>query len=407
MTDRLLPRAVVARLRQHLRVMPAVVLTGARQTGKTTLAQNLPSGRRRFETLDDFETERRAGHEPHSLLRGALPVTLDEVQREPKLLLAVKTEIDRQRTPGRFLLAGSANLLLMRRVSESLAGRASFLTLHPLTHRERRGEGRSGVWEELVGAEDRDWREMLSSRPPPGTDWRVPARRGGFPAPAVHTKSDSDRALWFDGYLRSYLERDLRRLSAISATPDLRRLMAASARRTGQLLNQTELGRDAEIPQPTARRYLDLLETSHLVTRLPAFARNPTKRLIKGPKLYWCDTGLALHLAGAPEPAEPHLEHLVFLELLSWTAASSRRVDLFYWRTTVGEEVDFVIEIDRRLLPVEVTATAHPRLRHARGLLAFRDAYGEAARAGLLLHTGDELRWLSGEVLAAPWWTVL
>lgn len=407
MTDRLLPRAAVATLRQHLRVMPAVVLTGARQTGKSTLAQQVGEDRRELHPFDEPEVLDQARRRPNSLLADSTPVTLDEVQRAPEFLLTVKRSIDRDRQPGRFLLTGSVDLLLMRQVSESLAGRASFLTLHPMTHREQRGEGRSGVWEELVGAEDRNWREMLSGLQRPGADWRVLARRGGFPVPAVHTKSDSDRALWFDGYLRSYLERDLLQLSTISALPDFRRLMAAAAMRTGQLLNQTELGRDAEIPQPTARRYLGLLETSHLVTRLPAFARNPTKRLIKAPKLYWCDTGLALHLAGAPEPTGPHLENLVFQELRSWAAASSRRPALFFWRTTVGEEVDFVIEADRRLLPVEVKATAHPRLRDARGLLAFRDAYGESARRGLLLHTGDELRWLSGEVLAVPWWTVL
>lgn len=387
--------------------MPAVVLTGARQTGKSTLAQQVGEGGRELHPFDEPDVLDQARRRPNSLLADSTPVTLDEVQRAPEILSAVERSIDRDRRPGRFLLTGSVDLLLMRQVSESLAGRASFLTLHPMTHREQRGEGRSGAWEDLVGAEDRDWPEMLSSRSCPGADWRVLARRGGFPVPAVHTKSDSDRALWFDGYLRSYLEGDLRRLSAISALPDLRRLMSASARRTGQLLNQTGIGREVEIPQPTARRYLGLLETSHLVTRLPAFARNPTKRLIKGPKLYWCDTGLALHLAGAPEPTGPHLENLVFQELRSWAAASSRRADLFFWRTTVGEEVDFVIETDGRLLPVAVEATAYPRLRDARGLIAFRDAYGEAARAGLLLHTGDELRWLSGEVLAAPWWTVL
>lgn len=387
--------------------MPAVVLTGARQTGKSTLAQQVGEGRRELHPFDEPDVLDQARHRPNSLLADSTPITLDEVQGAPEILSAVERSIDRDRRPGRFLLTGSVDLLLMRQVSESLAGRASFLTLHPMTHREQRGEGRSGAWEDLVGAEDRDWPEMLSSRSCPGADWRVLARRGGFPVPAVHTKSDSDRALWFDGYLRSFLEGDLRRLSAISALPDLRRLMSASARRTGQLLNQTGIGREVEIPQPTARRYLGLLETSHLVTRLPAFARNPTKRLIKGPKLYWCDTGLALHLAGAPEPTGPHLENLVFQELRSWAAASSRRADLFFWRTTVGEEVDFVIETDGRLLPVAVEATAYPRLRDARGLLAFRDAYGESARRGLLLHTGDELRWLSGEVLAAPWWTVI
>lgn len=407
MTDLPLPRAAAATLRQHLRVMPAVVLTGARQTGKSTLARQVDGGRRQLHAFDEPEVLDEARRRPDALLSDSTPVTLDEVQRVPDFLPAVKRSIDRDRRPGRFLLTASVDLLSMRQVSESLAGRASYLDLWPMTHREQRGEGRCGAWDELVRAEDGDWPEVLAPASNPGTDWRTLARRGGFPVPAIHEKTDSDRALWFDGYLRHYLERDLLRLSTISAVPDFHRLMTVSSRRTGQLLHQTELGRDAEIPQPTTRRYLGLLETSHLIARLPAFTRNPTKRLIKSPKLYWCDTGLALHLAGGPEPTGPHLENLVFRELRSWAGVSSRRVGIFHWRTTVGEEVDFVIESDRRLLPVEVKATAHPRLRDARGLLAFRDAYRESARAGLLLHTGNELRWLSGEVLAAPWWTVI
>lgn len=405
--DSVLPRAAAATLGQHLRVMPAVVLTGARQTGKTTLAQNLPSGRRRFETLDDFETARRARHEPHSLLGGKIPVTLDEVQREPRLLLAVKTEIDRQRTPGRFLLAGSANLLLMRRVSESLAGRASYLDLWPMTRREQRGEGSAGAWDDLLGAADGDWFDLLNDRRGPRVDWRATARRGGFPAPAVHLRTANDRAVWFDAYLRTYIERDLSDLAEIARLPDFRKLMELVAARLGQQMDQTSLSRAGALSQPTVGRYLNLMETSYQLVRLRAYTANRGKRLVKKPKLYWGDTGVALRLAGNPAPNGAHLENLVLQDLLVWRDARPDRAEVFYWRTAMGDEVDFVIEADRRLLPVEVKATTHPGPRDARGLHAFRDAYGESARAGLLLHGGEELRWLSGEVLAAPWWTVI
>ena len=402
-----LPRAAAAALGRHLRIMPAVVLTGARQTGKTTLAQNLPPGRRRFETLDDFETERRAAHEPHSLLGGALPVTLDEVQREPKLLRAVKTEIDRRRTPGRFLLAGSANLLLMRRVSESLAGRASHLDLWPMTRREQRGEGSPGAWDDLLDTADGDWFDLLGDRLGPRVDWRAWARRGGFPTPAVHLRTADDRAVWFEAYLRTYLQRDLSDLAEVGRLPDFRKLMHLSAARLGQQVHQTSLSRDCALSQPTVGRYLNLLETSYQLVRLRAYATNRGKRVLRTPKLYWGDTGVALHLAGNPVPDGAHFENLVLLDLLVWRASRSGPAEVFYWRTTTGEEVDFVIESDGRLLPVEVKATAHPRPRDARGLLAFRDQYGDASRYGLLLHTGESLRWLSGEVLAAPWWTVI
>ena len=333
-------------------------------------------------------------------------MTLDEIQREPDLLRAVKRAIDRDRTPGRFLLTGSANLLLMRQVSESLAGRASYLTLWPMTRREQRGLGRCGRWDELLDAPDAEWLDLLAAGEDASEDWRALARRGGFPTPALELAA-ADRAIWFDGYVRTYLERDLQDLAAISALPDFRRLMRAACLRLGQLVNQTELGRDVALPQPTVHRWLNLLETSYLLVRLPAYAVNRTKRLIKTPKLYWGDTGVALHLADAEEPSGAHLENLVLHDLLAWRDARNERAELTYWRTATGEEVDFVVESGGKLLPIEVKATARPRIGDAAQLRSFRAEYGKKARAGLLLHAGGTTEWLAPDVLAAPWWSVV
>jgi hypothetical protein len=400
------PRHVVPALTERLRVMPAVVVTGARQTGKSTLAEVLTPGKRRFLSLDDLDVVELARRDPAALVGGSEPVTLDEVQREPDLLLAVKRAIDLRRRPGQFLLTGSANLLLMRGVSESLAGRASYLTLWPMTRREQRGLGRCGLWEDLLAAEDAQWPKLLGADDCGPEDWRALARRGGFPTPAMHMSTAADRAVWFEGYVRTYLERDLQALSSIAALPDFRRLMRAACLRVGQLVNQTELGRDLALAQPTVHRYLNLLETSYLLVRLPAYAVNRTKRLIKSPKLYWGDVGLALHLAGLVEPAGAHLENLVLHDLLSWRDARIERAEILYWRTASGEEVDLVIEAGGRVLPIEVKATSRPRLRDAAHLRAFRGEYGKAARAGLLLHTGTMLEWLTPDVLAVPWWRV-
>ena len=387
--------------------MPAVVVTGARQTGKSTLAQELTPGRRRFFSLDDLDPLDQARRDPEALLGGRQPVTIDEVQREPDLLRAVKRAIDRQRRRGRFLLTGSANLLLMRRVSETLAGRASYLTLWPMTRREQQGLGRGGLWEELLDARDEDWLDLIAAGPDQPEDWRALARRGGFPSPALHLKSGRERAVWFDGYVRTYLERDLQGLSSISALPDFRRVMRAACLRMGQLLNQAELGRDVALPQPTVHRYLNLLETSYLLVRLPAYAVNRTKRLIKSPKVYWGDTGVALHLAQETRPRGPHLENLVLMDLVAWRDTRLDGAEVFYWRTTIGEEVDFVIETGDRLLPIEVKAAKRPRLRDAAHLRTFRAEYGERARSGLLLHDGDLLDWIAPDVLAVPWWRVI
>jgi hypothetical protein len=404
---RIRARLVTGSLRDRLRVMPAVVVTGARQAGKSTLARDLAPGGRRFLSLDDLDVVDQARRDPEAVVGGAQPVTLDEVQREPDLLRAVKRAIDRRRTPGRFLLTGSANLLLMRRISESLAGRASYLTLWPMTRREQLGLGRAGVWEELLSARDDDWLDLVAAQPDEPADWRALARRGGFPTPALALRRADERAVWFDGYVRTYLERDLQDLSSIAALPDFRRLMRAASLRLGQLVNQTELGRDVALPQPTVHRYLNLLETSYLLVRLPAYAVNRTKRLIKSPKLYWGDTGVALHLAGGAEPGGAHLENLVLHDLLAWRDARIERAEVLYWRTAVGEEVDFVIETGGRLLPIEVKATTRPRLADAAHLRTFRVEYGKKARAGLLLHAGSALEWLTPDVLAAPWRRVL
>lgn len=404
--NEMLPRFVAEQLAAHLRTMPAVVVTGARQTGKSTLAQTA-GPERRYVSLDDFDALDAARREPELLLAGDAPLTLDEVQRTPDLLRWVKIAIDGDRRAGKFLLTGSANLLLMKQVSESLAGRASYLTLWPMTRREQLGLGQCGIWDALLANADASWAEIVASQEAPAEDWQALARRGGLPIPAVHQQQAAERAIWFEGYVRSYLERDLLDLSAVAALPDFRRLMRTACLRLGQPVNQTALGRDVALPQATVHRYLNLLETSYMMVRLPAYSINRTKRLMKAPKLYWGDTGLALHIAGVAEPAGAHLENLVLGDLLAWRDARTRRAEVLYWRTAAGEEVDFVIEADDRLLPIEIKATTRPRLRDTARLRSFRKEHGDQARAGLLVHTGDTVEWLAPDVLAAPWWRVM
>lgn len=405
-----LPRAILGNLAVHLEEMPVVVVTGARQTGKTTLARELiPGVGRRYLALDDLDDLEALQRDPAGLLAGAEPLTLDEVQNFPRVLSLVKLAVDESRIEGRFLLTGSANLLLMRRVSESLAGRAGYLTLWPLTRREQRGLGRCGSWDDLLEAQPLNWPGILAAAPDEPDDWRALARRGGFPIPALRRRTDAGRRRWFDAYVRAYIERDLRTQTRITALADFRRLMAAAALRLGGLVNQAEIGRDLAMPQRTVGRYLNLLEVSYLLVRLPPYFVNRTKRLMKMSKIYWADTGLALHLAGNPEPQGAHLENIVLHDLLAWRDArfDRPRAELFTWRTTAGAEVDFVIETPDRLLPVEVKATATPRFRDARHLLTFRGEYGAKTLPGLLLHAGDRIEWIAPGVLAAPWWRVI
>ncbi len=406
-STRLLPRLLSPALERAVEEFPVTVVTGARQTGKSTLVRKVADlGERRYVTLDDFDVRARAAEAPAALLRGQEALTLDEVQREPNLLHAVKRSVDEKREPGRFVLTGSANLLLMETVSETLAGRAVYLTLRPLTRRERHGEGRSGRWSLLLDREPGEWQEALAEIDPTPEPWEEVARTGGYPPVVMHHRSAETRARWFDGYVQTYLERDVQSLRSIQNLPEFRRLMRATCLRAGQLLNQTELGRDVGLPQPTVRRYLNLLETSYQLVRLEPFSVNRTKRLIKTPKAYWSDTGLAHHLAGGGIPDGALFENLVFTDLLAWRDAGHERAKVLYWRTASQQEVDFVIESPARVVPIEVKASSRLRPSDARHLLAFLEEYPDLATAAVLLYTGDVVEWIADEVLAIPWWYI-
>jgi predicted AAA+ superfamily ATPase len=259
---------------------------------------------------------------------------------------------------------------------------------------------------DLLTTPNAQWRDLLAAGDDLEEDWQSLALRGGLPTPVLELTTPADRAVWFDGYVRIYLERDLLDLASISALPDFRRLMQAACLRLGQVLNQTELSRDVGLRQPMVHRWLNWLEASYLLVPPPAYAVNLSMRLIKSPAIFWGDTGDAMHL-GATTPSGAHLENQVLHDLSAWRDARVDRVALADWRTTIGEEVDFVLEAGGKLLPIEVKATSKPRLADCAHLRTFRQEYGCKARAGLLLHTGRTVEWLTPDVLAAPWWRVL
>ncbi len=404
-----LPRAVAPLLETALRTMRVVVVTGPRQAGKSTLVRTHPKlAARPYYSLDDSATLLRAEADRRAFVRSEPEMTIDEVQRDPELILAIKVTVDEQRPQrrGQFVLTGSANLLMMNHVSDSLAGRAYYLRLQPLARHEQQGLGTAGSWTRFFDTPVEDWLEMAHTSASPAEDWREAVRRGGFPGAAIETRGAQERALWFDGYVATYLERDLRDLKAVSNLPSFQALMQAAALRIGGLLNHAELARDVRMPATTVYDYLGLLETTFQATRLPAYARNRTKRLIKTPKLYWNDVGLALHLGGG-EPTGAHLENYILTDLLAWRDTESPRPEISYWRTASGAEVDFVIERKQKLLGIEVKSSGAPTPRDAAHLVTFQSEYGAAVRGGLILHGGQEIYWLGDRILALPWWKVL
>lgn len=409
-----LPRLLEATLVDRLARMPVVVLTGARQTGKTTLVQSFPgASARQFVSLDALGALDRARREPEVLVREAEHLTIDEVQRAPDLLIAVKRVVDRGRVKGRFLLTGSANLLLLRSVGESLAGRALHLVLRPMTEREKRADGSIPVWSRLLDA-DSPAAVQTSLAVSSPVDWRRAALEGGLP-PAAFSPSADDRHLWFEAYADTYLQRDLRDLAQVGDLAAFARFLRLVALRTGGLLNYADLARDADLPRTTAQRWLSILEATFVVTLLPAFAESRAKRLIKTPKLYALDTGLALHLANvtvldgrAPGPPEGvWLENLVLNDLLAWRETEVKKPGVFYRRTAGGEEIDLVVERRGRLLPIEVKSARSVRTTDARALEAFCVEFGSRAPFGLLVYGGRETVRLTEHSVAVPIGAVL
>lgn len=404
-----LPRLAERQLAALLATQPVAVIMGARQTGKSTLVDNCPATRDLTRlTLDDLDTRVQALSDPEGLVARADRLAIDEVQRAPDLLIAIKRAVDLDRRPGRFVLTGSANLLAMNPVKETLAGRASYLPLWPLTRRERLGLGTGGAWGELVESPVDEWPSLLASQDAPRDDWRLLASDSGYPPVAVAGFSASQQVDWLQGYLDSFVTRDIADLAQVSRPLDLLRLMRAACTALGQVEHQAAWAQTTGLTTSTVSRWIDILTVGFQLIRVPAFSVNRTSRLTHKPKLYWSDTAMALQLAGLPAPIGAHLENLVLTDLQAWCDSQSRRPVVHHWRTVSQREVDFVVELPSgRVLPIEVKATTSPGSRDTEGLRNFLAEYGDLAMGGLLLHGGDEIMKLGRNIIAAPWWRVI
>jgi predicted AAA+ superfamily ATPase len=362
-----------------------------------------------YVTLDALDTRAQAAADPEDLVARHPRLILDEVQRVPDLVVAIKRAVDEgARQPGRFVLTGSANLLALRAVKETLAGRASYITLWPLTRREQLGLGTAGCWSELATSEVDAWPAILESQTAPSAAWRDHVRKSTYPPAALAEWTAAQQADWLQGYIESYIGRDVLDLSQVSRPLDLVRLMRASAAHVGQVEHQTTWTRVTGLPRSTVSRWADLMEVSYQLVRLPAFSVNRTKRLVRSPKIYWSDTAMALHLAALPEPTGFHLENCVLADLLAWCSSQSVRPNAFHWRTHDQLEVDFVVEMPSgRVMPVEVKAGLKPGWRDIAGLRVFVEEYADLLIGALVLHGGEETYRLSERIVATPWWRVL
>jgi len=375
---------------------PVVFLNGARQTGKSTLVQELAAGRHpaRYVTLDDSGALGAAKNDPKGFLQGFDgPIILDEAQRAPELFLALKAEVDRDRRPGRFLLTGSANVLFLPRLADALAGRMEILTLWPLSQGEIEGT-KEGFIDALFRADAR----FPEIRPSSREDlWRRVAL-GGYPEPLTRARLERRQA-WAKGYVTAILERDVRDLSNIEGLTQLPRLLNLLATRMASLMNFAEISRSMGMPQSTLKRYLALLEATFLARRLPPWSGNLGKRLVKMPKLFLNDTGLGADLLGidAARLCEdgnltgPFLECFVVAEIAKQLGWSDVKPRMYHMRTETGREVDLVLEdAQGRCVGIEVKSAATVGAAEFKGLKAFEEALGKRFLRGVVLYTGRE-----------------
>ena len=392
----MLPRHAIPRLQEALADTPVVYLQGARQAGKSTLAKDLAERRSAaYVTLDTAAARAAAGDDPDGFVAGLpRPVVIDEAQRVPALATAIKAAVDVDRTPGQFLLTGSAGVMSLPTLADSLAGRMELHTLWPLSQGEMAGT-RETFLDRLFAP------KLAMPAAAPITEDDVIDRicAGGYPE-ARSRQAGRRRNAWFDAYIDAILQRDVRELAQIDRLLDMPRLLGLLASRTGQLVNQADLARTLGLPQTTLKRYLALLETTFLVQRLPAWFTNIGKRLAKAPKLMLVDTGLLAHLLDADAAQLRRnrtllghvFENFVAMELKKQLGWCEKRCRLFHFRTESGAEVDLVIE-DRagRLVGVELKCTATLRPQHFAGLKALRDAAGDRFVRGVVVYVGAEV----------------
>ncbi len=401
-----LSRFLAPRLREALADTPAVLIHGPRQSGKTTLARTVGEPRGyRYLTFDDEAIRDAARQDPVGFVAGLPTRTiLDEVQRVPELFTSLKAAIDRRRTAGRFILTGSANVLLVPRLADSLAGRMGILRLHPLAQCELQ-EKRPRFIDTLMR---RGFRTSVTDRLGASLADRIVA--GGYPA-ALARRTAARRRAWYRDLVETQIQRDVRDVARIQSLEALPRLLALTATHTARLLNVSDLAAPFQLTRQTIHEYVTVLERIFLLDRLPPWHNNRMSRLVKTAKLHIGDTGLACALLGIDGPGlhrdrerlGPLLETFVLQELRRQASWHPEPVDFFHYRDRDDFEVDIVLERGSAAVAgVEVKAAASVTEGDFRGLRKLRDVAGRQFIAGVVLYDGAATVRFDKDLFAVP-----
>lgn len=403
MSESYIPRSLESVVVKAANQFPVVVLVGPRQSGKTTLLQNLYGAQFRIVSLEPPDVRAAAAGDPRGFLElYPPPVIYDEVQYAPSLLPYVKEQVDAHRDrPGQFILTGSQNLLLMQQVTESLAGRSAVLKLLPMSQREvALCPDRPLPWET-------DHLPEQPKAPSYAALWDQ-ILRGYYPELVANPQRDS--RLWQAGYVQTYLERDVRNLRNIGDLTLFQTFLRALALRSAQLLNLSELARDVGVAVNTAKDWLSILEASFQVFIVRPYFVNLGKRLVKSPKVYFTDTGLLCYLVGlrdiehaASGPMGGAIfENLVVAELFKTSLHRGEEPSVYFWRTASGNKVDLLIESRSGLVPMEIKLSATPRPEMARQIAGLKQGLRERAANGYVVHPGKIVLPLGDGVVALP-----
>jgi predicted AAA+ superfamily ATPase len=402
--SQLYPRLIESRVSEALADTPVVMIAGPRQAGKTTLVRQMADQERRYFTLDDALTLLAAKEDPVGMIRGLDRAVIDEIQRAPQLLLAIKKTVDEDRRPGRFLLTGSANLMALPTVADSLAGRMETLTLLPLSQSEMQGTTINWLDEAFAG------RLPSISAPLVGGALVEAVLRGGYPE-AISRTTHRRRTAWGRQYIDAIIQRDVRDVANIDRLNQLPRFLKALAHVSGQMCNYTQLGGQVGLDHKTASRYISVFEQMFLLKRVDVWASNRLKRMVKAPKLQFIDSGLLTTLVDlTPDLAEQNrsrfgnvLETFVYAELLKQTTNAEGDYQLFYYRDHDQYEVDVVAEnAAGKLVGVEIKAAATIKESDLRGLKRLVSVAKDQFMLGVILYDGIETLPLGDRLWAAP-----